>query len=28
LFAGINVEYCTVLSELGQRVQMTWTTGF
>lgn len=28
LFLGIHVEYCTVLSELAQLVQMTWTTGF
>ena len=28
LFVGIHVEYCTILSELGQLVQITWTTGF
>jgi len=28
LFADIHVEYGAALSELGQLVQMTWTTGF
>ena len=28
LYARIHIEYCAALSELGQLVQMTWTTGF